>query len=127
MTVGALALLGVGVAVEPWPAIDATGWAIIVWLAVVNTALAFTLWNVALGRLGAAQISGLQNTMLVQITILAWIFLDEPPGTLGLVGVVVVSIGVRALQRTVAPVPEASERAETAPERRFSRRPRRSR
>jgi drug/metabolite transporter (DMT)-like permease len=50
---------------------------IIIWLGTVNTAAAFFLWNHALQRLEAFEISVLQNTMLVQIAVLAWIFLGE--------------------------------------------------
>jgi len=67
---------------------------IIGWLAVVNTALAFTLWNYSLRRLAAVESASINNTMLIQIAALAWIFLGEPPGTLGIVGILVVSIGV---------------------------------
>jgi drug/metabolite transporter (DMT)-like permease len=54
-----------------------SGWVIIIWLGVVNTALAFFLWNHALEKLGAFEISVLQNTMLIQITVLSMIFLGE--------------------------------------------------
>ena len=43
----------------------------------VNTALAFFMWNRALGILEAFEISVLQNTMLIQIAVLAWVFLGE--------------------------------------------------
>jgi drug/metabolite transporter (DMT)-like permease len=43
-----------------------------------NTALAFFLWNHALQKLEAFEISILQNTMLVQISLLSWVFLGEP-------------------------------------------------
>jgi len=57
--------------------IPVSGWVIIVWLGVVNTALAFFLWNHALETLEAFELSVLQNTMLIQITILSVIFLGE--------------------------------------------------
>ena len=43
MGVGAVTLLGVGLAVQGLPPVSPAGWGIILWLAVVNTALAFTL------------------------------------------------------------------------------------
>lgn len=61
--------------------------ALIAWLAVVNTALAFTLWNMSLRHLSAVESAGINNSMLIQIAMLAWIFLDEPPGTVGLLGI----------------------------------------
>jgi drug/metabolite transporter (DMT)-like permease len=45
MGVGAICLLVVGLATEPMPSMSLSNIAIIVWLAAVNTALAFTLWN----------------------------------------------------------------------------------
>jgi len=77
MGVGALSLLGVGLAVQGLPLISVAGWAIIVWLAAINTALAFTLWNRSLRTLSAVESSTINNTMLIQIAILAWLFLGE--------------------------------------------------
>ena len=45
MGIGSLLLLATGVLVEETPRIDLAGWLIIIWLAVVNTTFAFTLWN----------------------------------------------------------------------------------
>lgn len=42
-------------------------WLIIGWPALVNTALAFTLWNLSLRRLSAFESAGINNTMLLQI------------------------------------------------------------
>lgn len=67
--------------------------------AVVSTALAFTLWNLSLRRLTAVESAGINNTMLIQIAVLAWILLSEAPGTLGLAGILIVSIGVFLTQR----------------------------
>ncbi|MAT07324.1 MAG: hypothetical protein CL424_20025 [Acidimicrobiaceae bacterium] len=94
MTVGAASLIAVGLAVEGVPSIGGAAIAIIAWLAVVNTALAFTLWNISLRSLTAVESSGINNLMLVQIALLAWIFLDEAPGGFGLLGIAVVSVGV---------------------------------
>ena len=46
-------------------------------MSLVNTALAFVLWNHALERMKAFELAILQNTMLIQIGILAWAFLGE--------------------------------------------------
>ena len=55
------------------------GWLIIVWLAVVHTAVAFTLVEpLVASRLTAIESAAINNTMLIQIAALAWIFLDEP-------------------------------------------------
>ena len=59
------------------PHLQLKDWVIIAWLAVVNTALAFTLWNHTLRTLAAVESSIINSTMLIQIAILAWVFLGE--------------------------------------------------
>ncbi len=86
MGIGGILLLGIGLAVEPPPTLGLAQWGIILWLALVNTAFAFTLWNHTLRTLSAAESSMINNTMLVQIAILAWVFLGERPGVLQWVG-----------------------------------------
>ena len=94
MGIGSVVLLGVGLSLEGLPRLDVTGWGIVLWLAVVNSAFAFTLWNHTLRTLSAAESSMINNTMLVQIAILAWIFLGERPGLKEWIGMGVVIVGV---------------------------------
>jgi drug/metabolite transporter (DMT)-like permease len=98
MGVGAAILTTGGVAIEGMPAISTRAWLIIVWLAVINTALAFTLWNLSLRRLSALESAAINNTMLIQIAGLAWIFLDEPLGFREAIGIVLVTIGILLTQ-----------------------------
>ncbi len=98
MAVGAAVLLGVGVASEGWPRLDLTGWLIIAWLAVVNTAFAFTLWNHTLRTLTAVESSVVNNTMTVQIAVLAIIFLGERLGPLQFVGLGLAAAGAAVVQ-----------------------------
>jgi drug/metabolite transporter (DMT)-like permease len=100
MAMGASVLVFIAVGLEGIPHISLRGWLIILWLAVVNTAFAFTLWNVSLQRLTALESASINNTMLVQIAVLAWIFLGEAPGAVGLVGIALVSAGVYLVQAT---------------------------
>lgn len=99
MSTGALALMVAGLAIEGRPSISGRAWLIILWLAVVNTAWAFTLWNRSLQQLSATESSAINNTMLIQIGLLAWLFLDETPGALDIAGMVAVSVGVYLAQR----------------------------
>ncbi|MEM9614679.1 MAG: DMT family transporter [Actinomycetota bacterium] len=94
MTAGAAALAVASVAVEGWPTVSGRALAIIGWLAIVNTALAFALWNSSLRQLTAVESAGINSTMLAQIALLAWVFLDEPLGWDGGFAVVLVSLGV---------------------------------
>jgi drug/metabolite transporter (DMT)-like permease len=74
---GAAVLLVAGIAIQGLPRLTLANWAIILWLAVVNTAFAFTLWNRTLRTLSAMESSIINNTMLFQIALLAWVFLGE--------------------------------------------------
>ena len=98
MSVGAGVLVLLALGLEGMPAISLRGWLIIGWLAIVNTALAFTLWNLSLQQLSAVESAGINNTMLVQIALLAWLLLGEAPGPLGLLGIALVSSGVYLVQ-----------------------------
>ncbi len=98
MAVGAAILVAVGISTEGLPTVSVRAWLIIAWLAVVNTALAFTWWNLSLQRLSAVESAGINNTMLIQIAALAWIFLDETPGAPELLGILLVSLGVLLTQ-----------------------------
>ena len=100
MAIGAGVLAFIAVGYEGIPAVSGRGWLIIVWLAVVNTAFAFTLWNLSLQRLSAVESASINNTMLVQIAVLAWFFLGESPGAFGLLGIALVTAGVYVVQST---------------------------
>jgi drug/metabolite transporter (DMT)-like permease len=100
MGIGAIPLLGIGLAVQGLPPLSLTGWAIIVWLAVVNTALAFTLWNRTLRVLSAVESSIINNTMLIQIAVLAWLFLGERLATSDIAGLALATVGALMVQMT---------------------------
>lgn len=110
MGIGAAVLVGVGMAVEGIPRLDAAGWLIVVWLAVVNTAVAFTMWNWSLRQLTATASAGINNTMLVQIALLGWIFLDEVPGLIQWIGMAVVSVGIFLAQTRLRHFSEVAAR-----------------
>jgi drug/metabolite transporter (DMT)-like permease len=95
---GSLMLLAGGLAFEPWPTFTYSSIAIMAWLVVVNTAFAFTLWNRSLRVLTSVQSSVIHTTMIVQVSILAWIFLGEALGPLDLVCLVLVLLGVLIVQ-----------------------------
>lgn len=98
MGVGAIVMLVLGLVIEGWPSISLRSWAVILWLAVINSALAFTLWNRSLGVLSAVESSVINNTMLIQIAILAWAFLGERPAPLQIGGLVLATVGVVLVQ-----------------------------
>jgi drug/metabolite transporter (DMT)-like permease len=83
---------------EGFSSVSSSSLIAIVWLGVANTALAFFLWNHALRRLRVFEISILQNTMLVQIALLSWIFLGEQLTIVKLVSISLVFVGVMIIQ-----------------------------
>ncbi|MEZ4516649.1 MAG: DMT family transporter [Chloroflexota bacterium] len=98
MGFGSIILLAAGLIVEPLPHLSLRSWAIILWLAVVNTALAFTLWNHTLRTLSAMESSVINNTMLIQIAILAWLFLDETLTRIEIIGLGLAALGAFLVQ-----------------------------
>ena len=108
MAVGAVALLAAGVAIEGWPRPHLQGWLIIGWLAVVNTAFAFTLWNHTLRSLTAVESSVVNNTMTIQVAVLAVVFLSERLEPLQLIGLLLAAAGAAVVQ--VAPAIRARYR-----------------
>lgn len=77
MGIGSIILLVSGINIQGLPSISSQNIFYLLWLAIVNTALAFTIWNFTLRTLSAMESSIINGTMLIQIAILAWIFLDE--------------------------------------------------
>jgi drug/metabolite transporter (DMT)-like permease len=65
---------------------------------VVNTAFAFTLWNLTLRTLSATESSIINNAMLIQIPILAVLFLGESLTWRELIGLIVAGIGILLVQ-----------------------------
>jgi drug/metabolite transporter (DMT)-like permease len=98
MGIGSALLLAGGIATQGLPTLSAANWAVVAWLAVVNTALAFTLWNQSLQTLPAVESSLINNTMLVQIAILAWLFLAETITGPQAAGMALVLIGALLVQ-----------------------------
>lgn len=83
----------IGIIIEEMPHLDLLSWGIIVWLAAVNTAFAFTLWNHTLRTLSATESSIINNTMLFQIALLAWVFLSERMTTKEIIGMIIAGSG----------------------------------
>lgn len=98
MGIGGILMLVIGIITQGMGRLDLSQWAIIGWLAVVNTALAFTLWNKSLQTLTAVESSIINGTMLPQIAILAWIFLGEPLGIKEIFGLAFVLAGTTIVQ-----------------------------
>ena len=98
MGIGASVLLTAGVLLEGVPRLDAGAWMVLGWLALVNTAFAFTVWNHTMRRLTAVESSVLNDLMLIQIALLAWFFLDETLDAPRIAGLLLALGGVLLVQ-----------------------------
>lgn len=98
MGIGSSLLLAGGLVTQGLPPLPLRAWAIIVWLAAVNTAFAFTLWNKTLQTLSAVESSVINNTMMIQIPILAVLFLGERVTLLEALGLLLAAAGTLLVQ-----------------------------
>jgi drug/metabolite transporter (DMT)-like permease len=102
MGIGSTLMLGTGLITQGIEPIRLQSWGIILLLAVVNTAFCFTVWNYVLQTLSATESSIVNSTMLVQIAILAWIFLGETHDLQEIIGLALTVIGVAVFQLRIA-------------------------
>lgn len=98
MGIGAVILLIAGIVFQGIGVLSLTDLCIIFWLAIVNTALAFTLWNKSLRVLTAVESSILNSLMLPQIAVLAVFSLGEGLSIKQIAGLIFVSGGVLLVQ-----------------------------
>ncbi|UCE13354.1 MAG: EamA family transporter [Candidatus Heimdallarchaeota archaeon] len=105
MAIGSIILLLVGIGIDGIYLIFSLSLLsvfYIVWLAVVNTAIAFTIWNRVMQKLRAMDISIINSTMLPQIVILSMIFLGEMPLLKEWLGLGLIGISTLLVQFTQA-------------------------
>jgi drug/metabolite transporter (DMT)-like permease len=98
MGIGSILLLAMGITIQGFGELDLQSWLLIAWLAIVNTAFAFTLWNHTLRTLSAVESSVINSLMMPQIAVLAFVFLGETLTGKEIVGLILVSVGVIVVQ-----------------------------
>ena len=98
MGVGSIILLISGITIQGLHPISFQNIIYLLWLAIINTALAFTIWNFTLRTLSAMESSIINGTMLVQIAILAWIFLGEAISFQEGIGMLIAASGALLVQ-----------------------------
>jgi drug/metabolite transporter (DMT)-like permease len=103
MGAGGITLLILGIWLQGIPILDLSSWGIIAWLAVVNSAFAFTLWNATQRTLTATDSSIINSTMLIQIPIFAWVFLDERLTLIEIGGLMLAALGILFVQLRRSP------------------------
>ncbi len=101
MGMGAFLLLAAGLLQNGIPVISPKNWIFLFWLAAVNTAFAFTLWNHTMRTLKAMESSIINGTMLIQIAILAWIFLGEKITLQEGLGMIIAATGAMLVQMKI--------------------------
>jgi drug/metabolite transporter (DMT)-like permease len=98
MGIGTGGLVFLAAAFEGIRPISYNGFGIILWLSTVNTAFAFLLWNHALKFIRAYELSVLQNSMMVEVAVFAWIFLGEQITPIMFAGMGLVILGIILVQ-----------------------------
>lgn len=98
MTFGSSLLIIFGFTLEKVPDFSPINIFYILWLAVFNTALAFTLWNYSMSKLRAIDSALINSFMLPQIVILSLIFLNEYPNFVDWIGIILVASAIITIQ-----------------------------
>ena len=98
MGIGAGVMLVIGLLTQGIGRLTTLDWFIIIWLAFINTAFTFWLWNRSLQVLTAVESAIINSLMLPQIAILAFIFLGEGMSAREVVGMVIVGVGTIIVQ-----------------------------
>ena len=110
MGIGSIILLISGTTIHGFPSISLQNIFYLLWLAVINTALAFTIWNFTLRTLSAMESSIINGTMLIQIAILAWIFLGEEISAREGIGMLIAASGAVFVQLKLRKVLRVKEK-----------------
>ena len=98
MSIGSIFLMLFSLVLEPQVSLSPISWFYILWLAIFNTALAFTLWNRSMRILRAIDMTLINSTMMPQIVILSIVFLGEVPDFIDWIGLIILAISVTAVQ-----------------------------
>ena len=98
MGIGSILLFVIGIVLQGLPVISIQNLLYLLWLAIINTAFAFTIWNFTLRTLSAMESSIINGTMLIQIAVLAWIFLGEVITLQEGIGMLIAGIGALLVQ-----------------------------
>jgi drug/metabolite transporter (DMT)-like permease len=78
MLSGALPVLAIAIAIEGLPHLPASAWLLMLRLAIINTSAAFLTWTHTQRSLAPHESAAINNTMTVQVALLAFLLLHEP-------------------------------------------------
>ncbi len=99
LAIGGGFLLLIAFPLEGMPLITTKSVGIVLWLAIVNTALAYVLYNHSLQILTALEMNVMLNLAPLGTALLAWWLLGERLGFVQIIGMIVMIIGVIFVQR----------------------------
>jgi len=100
LAIGGGFLLLIAFPLEGMPLLSTKSVGIVLWLAIVNTALAYVLYNHSLQILTALEMNVMLNLAPLGTALLAWWLLGERLSFVQIIGMVVMIIGVILVQRT---------------------------
>lgn len=98
MGFGSTIMLFVGLLFQGLDGISFNNILLLLWLSIINTALAFTLWNLSLKTLTAMESTIINGTMLIQIAILSYFFLGEVITLQEGIGMTIAAVGALLVQ-----------------------------
>lgn len=91
-------LLLLALLLEGMPSLSATGLGIVVWLAIINTAFAYVLYNHSLRVLTALEMNAMLNLSPLGTAVLGWFLLGERLTTVQITGMATAIAGVAVVQ-----------------------------
>lgn len=98
LLIGGMISLIIALGVEGLPSINPKGIWTVVWLALVNTAFAYWLYNRALRHLSALEMNMIMNLSPLFTALLSWIFLNESLSGIQYLGMLILIIGAAIVQ-----------------------------
>lgn len=98
LSIGSVFMFAGGVITEGFPQFSLSSWTIILWMAVINTAFAFTLFNRTMRVLRATETAAITNTLMIQVPLLAFLFLGERISLRQVLGLCLILVGVVMVQ-----------------------------
>ena len=103
LAIGGLLTMLIALFVEGVPQFTGRSLMIVLWLAVVNTALGYMLYNHSLRELTALEINMIMNLSPLFTAIMSWFVLGERLGLIQILGMVIMVLGVILVQRAGEP------------------------
>lgn len=98
LAVGGGALLLIALPLEGWPQASPLTWGLVIWMAIVNTALGYVLYNHALQTLSAFEMNVLLNLSPVWTALFGWLLLGEVLTPWKWAGMLIVFAGIALVQ-----------------------------